>query len=526
MPIANITYAGTVSPAIWLSFKGPPPPAGAHATADDTWLYNVANECVTDWTINANLGSSIVTLQRSVGPGQRSFSEQLNTFLNNPVQTAVLNQIIDAHNAGTLKLHITLKIWYQKFFEKLLAWMTRTQADTQNISSTSNPNDILSTFKTAPAANGHLKVTHISEEKKLVDIPCMLSGVDEKPGGSSGSVPTIKFYIYMKIREELTGVNQAETVRYFLSADYSKIYKFGKDKDQWFNSTTVTGIELSLKIWESNLHNFIINNTDLQRGRKIHDHIISTCNAAYASPLSQANVIKTVRDEIDKYLTTANAWHQPRENPISEKLQYSLSEVFAQICKERWRASPVFIIRNIQYFLEKSRGTTVSALTFADQINFTMQFGTGHCGEHGDVSFSILANIMNNNASIKSLLVAIIHSGYANRDHVFLVGGFVPKEILQVKTYHKNGAYDLNDEFIAVDLEKALSDAGNIDGFVCDPYLESNVIGQTSKAFLQQIKNYKDINLRTKFVRYSQIFPAPSTPIPVVDHRSTPQQGI
>lgn len=528
MPIANITYAGSVSPAIWLSFKGVPPPAGAHAAADDTWLYHVANECVTDWTINANLGSSVVTLQRSVGPGQRRFSDQLNTFLNNPVQTSVLNQIIDAHNAGTLTLHITLKIWYQKFFEKLLSWMTRTEPDTQNIANTSTPDDILQTIKTAPAANGHLKITHLPEEKTLVDIPCMLSGVDEKAATTPGSAPTIKFYIYMKIREELTGNKQVDTIRYFISADYSKIYKFGKDTNPWYNNqTTVTGIEISLKIWESNLHNFIINNTDLVRGRRLHDQIISTCNSKFTTPFSQNNVIMTVRDEIDKYLVTANAWHQPRENASTEKLQFTLSEVFAQICQTRWRASPVFVIRSTEYILQKSRGTSVATITSSDQINLIMQFGAGHCGEHGDVSFSILANIMNNNPSIQSLLVSIIQSGYVNRDHAFLVGGFIPAEIFHVKTYMaNNSAYALNDEFYAVDLEKALTDAGGVDGFVCDPYLESTIIGQTSKALLQQLKNYSVVSKQTRFVCYDKIFPVPSSPIPVVDVRSTPQQGI
>ena len=330
----------------------------------------------------------------------------------------------------------------------------------------------------------------------------------------------------MKIRESLTGSDQIETMRCLMGADYTKIFKYGKDTQPWYEHSPASGIEVCLKVWESNICNYLINYTDLKRGEKILNQVMTTCKNAFTSSMTQANFVGIVRNEIDKVLVTANAWHQPRENPASEALQFKLSELFAKICKTRWRASPVNFIRYLEDRLNTIRGP-VASITSNDQVFITFQYGAGHCGEHADAAYMVLANLMNSSPAIMTLFKAIFSSGYANRDHAFVVGGLIPTEIHKLKTRQaNNSAFSVGDVFEAVDLEKAIQDNGGVDGFVCDPYLESNIIGQTAKALLQQLKNYKSVSKRTKYVTYYYIYPHQTPPIPVIDKTGTPAKGI
>ena len=134
---------------------------------------------------------------------------------------------------------------------------------------------------------------------------------------------------------------------------------------------------------------------------------------------------------------------------------------------------------------------------------------------------------MHNTPAITTSLKAIFSSGYANRDHAFVVGGLIPTEIHKLKARQaNNSAFSVGDVFEAVDLEKAILDNGGVNGFVCDPYLESNIIGQTAKALLQQLKNYTTVSKRTKYVTYYSIYPDQTPPIPVIDKTGAPAQGI
>lgn len=502
-----LTYKGAVSPAVYLCFRTKKN-ANAHADADDSQVYWVANECLKQWDIVADTGSRVIHIRRKAGKKRRLFDSKLNTYISSPISARDLNDIYDAEKAGTLKTHITVRLWYKTFFRRLVSWLTRETGDKHNIANPDDAKSIRNTFKHW-RSKGRIRVKYKTGQEKLKDIPCLLYGwkVKTKPKGA----PEVRFAVYMRIKEDLTTANEDKVAIPLIAADYSKIARYGKGASSpWVSDPSVadSGIEQCLKQWEINVFNYLFNKTDLKRGTSIRDDIVTKGLAQAAKP--QLDIIRTVRDAIDKHLVTANAWHQPRESRKHEPLQHALSEVFGGICNTHFRASPVRMIRQMKKIQGIIKGGAEPAITFDQRVAMVLQFGAAHCGEHALTSYNILREMMMKNATVKTTLVSAIYSGNANIDHAFVVGGWQPDEIIKTKVNKSNNSKSSVGEDIKVfDLRKAIVASGDKPGYVCDPYLSRKSIGQTGIKLLAGLnsKRRRKRGKDTDFLSFGAVYP-------------------
>jgi hypothetical protein len=504
--MGKIKYSGMISPTVFLSFKSGKV-AGANREADDNYHYIVANEAVRSWKAVIKLDKRTIYLNRRASEKRSLYNSERNTYINEPVLAKDLDDICtEVGKKGGVQMFLTVKLSYKTFFHELLKYMTRTDDDLHNVASPTDAKALLATVKHSRNGN-KIKVKYATGNIELKDIPCTIAWYSVKPNPEGGA-PKVQLGFYMKVKEDLTG-NAAldkqgrDITRAFIAADYSKIARYGKydkayrvAKHPWFlkadPKTEAKGVERNLMVWEKNLINFLVNYTDLDRGDRFTKDVIKQGLAEFAAhPTSDLKVVRKVRDTIDSYLVTANAWHQPRESKKHENLQYHLSEVFASILgpknKEKFRASPVYILRMWRHMLAKSRGSAVAPLNTKQEVAMTMQFGAAHCGEHDNSAFYVLSQMMISNMGVKKLLKMIFYSGFVNVDHAFVVGGFVPTEFILVTARHPK-SHKLGKKLGVMNLRAGLANSKS-NGFVCDPYLSSGSIGQTGTALLASLNS-------------------------------------
>jgi hypothetical protein len=512
-----LTYAGAVSPAVYLSFRTNPAP-NAHSESNENAYYWVANECLKRWEIVADTGSRVIHITRQAKKKRRLFDEDLNTYISSPISAKDLNDIHAADVAGTLKTHITIDLWYKTFFKRLVEWMTRDVADSHNIANPDDPAPILSTFNHG-RRNGKIHVKYKTGKEKLKDIPCLLHGWKVTPDPDGGP-PEVRFSINLRIKEELSQAEADKVSIPLIAADYSKIARYARGNfSPWLDDPNIadSGIEKAIKQWELNVFNYMFNRCDLSRGTDFRDDIVGAgIGKSGGTPME---IIKEVRDEIDKHLVTANAWHQPRESKKFEPLQHSLSEVFAAICSQNFRASPVRIIRDMAEVQGAIKKGAEPDISFEEEVAMIFQFGVAHCGEHAWASFSILHKLIGSDPDAKKKLVSVILSGNANIDHQFVVGGWFPRETIETKISNpRNMDSKLGDrlgtKITVFDLRDAIASSGNKEGYVCDPYLSSSSIGQTGARLLSGLNSSRrrKAGKDTDFLSFDDIFPNPGIP--------------
>jgi hypothetical protein len=497
--MTHIAYSGDISPAIWLSFKGNKVP-GAHADADANFVYEIENECLFEWDIVCNTGARVHHLVRRASSSRRYFSDALNTYLNPPVTATVLNEILDARDAGTLSITVTMKVWYHSFFRHILHHLRETATHEHNLANPSDQTAIRSSFQRRSGGIYH----YTREERQITDIPAMLSGFDVVPSGGSGP-PSVKLYIYLKVQEDLSTTDANDLTEILVACDYSKINKFGSDRaNAWDVTPTpspLPAIEVCLETWERNTWQYFLNYADLTRGRHLVDHIVGQARARHTGGGGQAEVVREVRDQVDRLLITANHWGQRREDQTTEAYQYQMSNAFGSIHQSRWRASPVRMLRQLD---------DTHTYSLHEKAAFILQVGCGHCGEHASVTYAILHLL--HSGALSALLGSFVHSGNANIDHAFVVGGLRPREIIETTiNSSRNGSGSVGDSIDVWNLRDALADAGSsVDGYVCDPYLDPSQIAQTGRGLLAGLNSarrragHKD----TDFLWFGDVHPA------------------
>jgi hypothetical protein len=498
--MTRIAFKGSIKPAVFLSFKSIKVP-GCHASADENFAYQVENESLFDFTLVATT-PTVYRLERHTSKSKKLFDADLNTYIAEPIAASALNDIFDAHDAGNLKLFLTVKIWYMQFFSVLLGFLTRTAGDTFTLARPDDPKPVEDSFHYARGKSG-VSVTHIDKQDMIKDIPCILTGWDIVPAKSPKAPPAVKLFFYMQLKEKLAAADRDSAVRIFLASDYSKVYRFGRNNRPnawWSSSAAPSGIERSLKTWELNVFNFLFNHSSMSRGETIRQEIISNAKSAMAK--SQLDVVQEIRDDIDARLITSNHWGDLREDWIKERYQHKLSDVFGAIHQTQWYASPVRFLRDLG---------TLKGFDDDQNAQLILQWGTGHCGEHTTVSFSIMREIMNTGNAPK--FECIIYSGNANIDHAFVVGGIRVANVIHTTrrtTFHPAGIGKPVDVW---DLRDTLSKNPGKVGFVLDPYLDQKVQARTARELLTALNAARRGAKKTDFLYYRKqhpVLPAPA----------------
>lgn len=482
MSAGRLGYNGSIQPAIWFSYSSV---VGANLppNADEWFNYVLANESAYEITLVAKTAAGDFKIGRKATSANRFFSDSLNTYTLSGIPAATLEAILDEQDAGTLKLFVTIKTWYKAFFLELIKYMTRQGSDTFNVANPEDPAPVEASFRYA-LSGSTATVTHTDKQHEIKDIPAVLDSYTVDPPTSPGRAPQVKLRVYLQLFEALSEDDCRAASEILLAADYSKIYKWGADRStNWcqgagnyrrsYSNAAAQGIEICLQVWEKNVANYLWNNTDLDRGERIFNEIVDAAEAEIAKP--QLEVVQLVRDAIDARIVTANHWADRREDWVTERYQKKLSDLFGAIHQSKWRASPVSFLREFRR----------ENLTPEEGAFLTMQYGVGHCGEHARVSYNVIKELMFRGHDAK--FECVIHTGNANIDHAFVVGGIRVVKIIHTKYTKSTSPGAIGEDVDVWDLRAALAAAPGVDGFVLDPYLAPSAQARTAVNLLASL---------------------------------------
>jgi hypothetical protein len=359
--------------------------------------------------------------------------------------------------------------------------MTRTDTKLQNLANPSLADSaaILGTFTHAQTRK--VSVTYKSETKKVTGLACAIVNREIKPNPVPGNPPIVKLIIDLDF---LTGIDEdrRQAMRKLIAMDWSQLARYGKPP-----------LPSSVDTWSKNCARYLANYTDMRRAEELRGSIIQRHLGKTAKALATE-----LRLDIDKHLITANHWGELRENMKTEHHQRLLSDVFGSIHQSAFVASPVGFFRG----LEKDY-----KLTLNERAALSLQYGTGHCGEHAIVSYSVLCEILRQPGS---KIKHVIFTGNANIDHAFVVYDLDVKEVFLTRPIDPNNTKPPTKTLRVWDLKKAIDDDPTSTGYVMDPYLDPSVMKPTARELLAALNSPKKIKKKkdTNFLAFGMDFPS------------------
>jgi hypothetical protein len=244
------------------------------------------------------------------------------------------------------------------------------------------------------------------------------------------------------------------------------------------------------------------------RGRTIVKAIVSS----HKSKPDAKTLVTDVRAEIDKYIIAANHWGEARESISSsdpvERYQARMSDFFGKLYEEYTLASPVNIARGL---FKSGGGFGINILAPAEfGTSLWLQLGVGHCGEHADIGFDVLQQVMSANPG--GPIQSIIRGGNANIDHAFVLINLAVDSVFETRVLNsKNQLFSVGQVILVFDLEYALKQPGNGDALVLDAYLQLSRFDAEAKKLLHSLRHKNNKALITTFVRYADALPTTPT---------------
>lgn len=480
--MGTVNYAGDVSVAVVLLFKSEAV-SGALGSTGTTYRYAIANESVTEFEIRGQVGATTHRIARRAGPGRRLFDESLNTYLSGPVSGADLDALID----GSPTWRIDLTFSYRTFFDVLLEHLTAPAGATENIARPADSARVLSTFSRAASGSG-VSINYVSATERITNLPLTLADKEVRPG-SGGAPPSVKLVFELDF---LTGIDDAKRamMRKLLAMDWSKLARYGQP------SST---LPVYVQTWWTNVYQYLLNHTKLDRGRTIRDQIKSANKTKTAQELSTA-----LRNDIDSWIVTANHWGEARESLTTERHQRLLSDLFGSLHQSAWLASPVCFLRELSDNL---------SLSDDDGAALVFTYGAGHCGEHASCSFVLLKAIISETSARE--VSHVIYSGNANIDHAFVVYNLDVSTVIRTKTTAANNSRvgGAGKSIYVWNLRDAISSNAPRKGFVMDPYLDPTVMRATAEELLEALNNARRRSSRknTDFLAFVDEYPSSYT---------------
>ncbi|WNG29927.1 hypothetical protein F0U62_42390 [Cystobacter fuscus] len=454
-----INYPGSLSAAVILTWQGETV-AHAISTTLKKFPYTLANESVTDLTITATTSAKTLVLTRKAKKGQRLFNDTLNTFMLEPVSGSDLEDLVAGAKAACT---IDLTFSYARFFDVLLEQMTRTGPALNNLANPSDSKAILDTF-THSAGAGKISIGYKTATQTLKSLPCRLVKSDVKPG-LAGKPPAVTLTFELDF---LTGIDpvRREAMRKLIAMDWSKLARLGSN---------AASSKPEIQLWRQNVLAYLVNYTDLSRGEQFRTGLVNRHKGK-----SAASLATELRDDIDRHVVTANHWGQAREDLKTERHQRLLSDLFGTLHQSTWVSSPVSLLRDI---------CDAFSFSLAQSAALALQYGAGHCGEHAQISFSVLADIINTPGSQISHAV---FTGNANIDHAFVVYNLDVDTVIHTRATAANNTRVNKGEEIAVwNLRDTITKNASRRGFVMDPYLDKTVMKPTAEELLTALNNKK-----------------------------------
>ena len=453
--------------------------------------YIVANDLITAFTITAQTSPALVIARRAA-TGKPLYDNTINAFVAEQVPGPALDALIDAKE--TTSCAIDMEFTYLEFFETLLAHMT--DGDTNDPRSIANPKDekaILAMF-TRTAAGKDIDFVYKKKSEKVAGLPCKLADVEVK--SRKPKSPAVKLVFAL----DFTPVDDTRRaiMRKLIALDWSKLVKHGQVPKK--------GQKLPerVRIWAENRDNFLLNQMHLGRGQTIRTEMF----ARHFTKTPQ-EISTDLRPDIDQHLITGNHWGQKREDKVAEPYHNALSDLFGSLHQKAFLASPVNAIRMIEFNLSQLRaGSAGTGLTADEYAALVLQCGVGHCGEHSDVSFSILSAIA---SDPKGKISRVVKTGNANSDHEFVIYDLdVVRVIKTITTNTANTRPKDNGDPMGAgslvhvwNLRKTIESTAPRVGFTMDPYLDLSVMKPKVEDLLTALNNAERGSLKTDFLFFA-----------------------
>jgi hypothetical protein len=515
-----------VQPVVQL-FCRPGKLSSAHALARDGFTFLVQNELLTDWTLKVEIGIPgsqsdtplSQTYERHATADRTLFDDAHASYLNEPVPADQAAGLVNAFNdvPAAIRGNITIKLNFKKFSKILVEYMTREKNDTFTLADP-DPADkdrILASFKVIPGTKKR-DFEYPEESITIKDIPCALTKA-EYVINTSGRPPFCLLRFLLLIPQD----KRLEVMRALIAADHSQLVTLGAKGASKTLRKRLLG-------WTDNFANFIFNFTDIGRSQSVFNDMVDRSIAAFnGGANTRLGLVEKVRDIIDAKMVAANHWAEDREVDPGEEYQRALSDVLGSILDSKQLASPVMLLREVdQQIIERSNLQVGSLEERRSWVLFITQAGVGHCGEHSNLSWFVLRQMMLRVPAINTLLSVIIRSGNANSLHDYVIGGMLPQSFVfatVTSTDKRTRRLDKGKSLAVFDLAKMLNENSGKQGFVCDPYLAKTKQPLDLTLLLKKLNNPNRGVLQCQFVvldealddNHSQmIHPAPKTLIP------------
>ena len=512
----------------WASAPSPGAPSNLIAndpgpTLDQSYLrdqvqnfpYVVANDLITAFTITAQCSPPLV-IARRVAAGKPLYDNTLNAFVAEQVPGPALDALINAKE--TTPCTIDMEFTYLEFFETLLAYMT--DSDAADLHSIANPKDekpILAMF-TRVVAGKDITFTYRKKSEKVTGLTCKLSDVEVK--SRKPKAPAVKLVFSLDFAP-IDDTKRA-IMRKLIALDWAKLVKYGKVLKEGQK------LEERVRIWLRNRDTFLLNQMHLGRGQTIRLEIMARHLTKTAEQLST-----DLRADIDRHLITGNHWGQKREDKVTEPYQNALSDLFGSLHQKVFLASPVKALRYIQWFLWKiGAGSAHTGLTDDEYAALALQCGVGHCGEHSDVSFSILTAIARDP---KGQVLRVVKTGNANSDHAFVIYNLDVVRVFKTTTTNTANTRPKDDDtgkpmgagslIYVWNLRTTIESTAPRVGYTMDPYLDQSVMKPKVEDLLIALNGADRGSLKTDFLFFERQQPPPKPPLVAGTTDLTPLSG-
>lgn len=535
-PLAHIHFrAGALPPNTSPADVTRPGPWASH-DADENHDFQLSTPHVVTLTLLFEIGPAgrpdrTITLERRVGdiaanpvavwnqftPNSTVIGSSNSSFAGpayelNAVTPAELNAIFDAKEAGQLRVRASAEIARFQFYDLMLREFTSTAPGIETFAapSSSAAAELEGSVMVAPnsAVRHRVLTTWVRDigvelvswliAENLVRQP-QLHGPDLEPFAE------VRLDLRFLVREGMAAGDRDAFARLAAAATFTSLYQASNDQGAVRNL-------LAVPRFSGLLRQFFLNYVDLSRGERVAEHIRT--RAMDVANEQTHRIIKALQLAIDERMVTANHWPQHREVE-PEHHQRIMSLVLGDIHGHHVLGTPVGVFRDL-------------SLTEDDSLRFLLATGVGHCGEHANVSYTIITQLIDADSRMRAKLRNVIYSGRANVDHAFVLVGVNADVVLSIIPRSPGLLVDGSGRALVLDLAALHARAaahpplaGEVDvGFFLDPYLDPSAHRETNdpqhpernstlRTLLRLIQHGVRAGRRTGFVGYAAQYPEP-----------------
>lgn len=442
-----------------LTFAGPAAIAGAKS-ADATYRYAIAHDRLQPAQLLFKDGPNVIATFLPRNPAYDAASGRY-AFTCAIDRDALVQQFNDA---GARNLEIEFHLRYYAFFLQIVRHMSYAAGDDHNFADPPDQAAVTNTFNSvATTVNPTDKEWTVTFQRKKYPVR-MRARVGQWNSFGSHSA---RVNLDLRTADLANAPDALPLLQRVIATEWSAFYDDVRD-----DGTRVTGTTR----WRDNVKAFMLRYVPLTRGARLiqraYDRGWVACQAArdnggLNAHERQQRTLTVLRDEIDRFLITANPWGEATNGgAYPTAVHVALAALY-----KRFQVTPIGVLRK----------ALVGDLTAGEKMRMSAQMGMGNCAEHANITFHVIKSMLENEVDALAMLRYVVRTGYLNIDHAFVTGGERPARIVNAlfRQDHHRGRANTRirtwDSFAAVTPGAALGRQG----WICDPYLAAGGIPET-----------------------------------------------